>query len=438
VIARDQHDQPVGDLSVDDFQVSDQGKAQRITFFRRNEDNRQLAAPLGPHEYSNRSGTAAPHGVVILFDLLNADLGYRGYGADEIVRSLQHLESSDFVYLYLLTNGGTLYPVRQLPGPETDPHAVNGAWTQQIKPLLDEALREVTRLKPVDDKVPAIRVEATYRALETVAAGMAPIPGRKDMIWITHGVPITILQPGGTFYDFTPRLQRLATVLDHAGVTINTVDQGDAVASGSKETLELFPDLTGGKAYPTRSVEKAIPEVLAAPRSSYLIEYTAPQADGKFHKIRVTSSRKGVRLQAEQGYYADREAAAASYESAVFASPFDASGIGLWASTSPANAPQQVHLEIRVDSRDLMLQPRGDSYNVPLTVIFVAYTAQGPEASASTSNVTLTRAQREKPSKDDILISNDVDGGQIQKVRVIVVDGGSNAVGSLTIPIAAP
>ena len=31
VVARDSHDQPVGDLTADDFQVSDQGKSQHIT-----------------------------------------------------------------------------------------------------------------------------------------------------------------------------------------------------------------------------------------------------------------------------------------------------------------------------------------------------------------------------------------------------------------------
>ena len=31
VVAHDSHDQPVGDLTADDFQVSDQGKSQHIT-----------------------------------------------------------------------------------------------------------------------------------------------------------------------------------------------------------------------------------------------------------------------------------------------------------------------------------------------------------------------------------------------------------------------
>jgi VWFA-related protein len=435
VIARDQSDHLITDLGIDDFQVSDQGKAQKILFFHRNEETRQLSAPLGPHEYSNRSGMSS-HAVVILFDLLNANFEYRGYGTEEIVRALQHLESSDSVYLYLLTSNGSLFPVRPLPDPESEPSATKGVWTQQIKPMLDAAINRVNGFKPIDEKQPPLRIETTYRALESLASEMAVIPGRKDMIWISQGVPLVLRLASGGSYEYMPQLQRLATELDRRGVTVNTVDQGEALATGSKETLDEVSDLTGGKAYPQRSVENAIPEVLANSRVSYLIEYAAPAPDGKFHKIRVTSGRKGIRLQVEQGYAAATGAPplTASLDAAL-KSPFDASGIGLWAATSAANTAGAVHLEIRVDSRDVMLQPRGDSFNVALTFILESYTAKGHEESAANATITLTRAQREKPSKDDISVSQDVDA-TLQKVRVVVVDGGSNQIGSLTIPIS--
>ena len=154
----------------------------------------------------------------------------------------------------------------------------------------------------MDEKVPALRVEATYRALDLLGLQLAPIPGRKDVIWITHGVPITVRLPNQEPYDFLPQLQRLATKMDRAGIAIDTVDQGDAVGTGSKETIDHFSEVTGGKAFV--SVEKALTEVVEAPRASYMIEYPAPTPDGKFHKVRVSTSRKGIHLQAEQGYLA--------------------------------------------------------------------------------------------------------------------------------------
>jgi VWFA-related protein len=101
-----------------------------------------------------------------------------------------------------------------------------------------------------------------------------------------------------------PKLvNRIATTLNHDGVTLSSVHQGHNIENGALGMLEQFADLTGGKAY-DNDIEKAVKEALAASRSGYVIEYDAPRLDGKYHKIRVTCSRKGVHLQVKQGYYA--------------------------------------------------------------------------------------------------------------------------------------
>ena len=103
VVAHDSHDQPVGDLTANDFQVSDQGKSQHITLVQHPE-SRQLDATPGARA---EPATAPPHTVVLLFDLLNANLAYRGYGTEEVEKALQNTESnSNSIYLYLLTNSG--------------------------------------------------------------------------------------------------------------------------------------------------------------------------------------------------------------------------------------------------------------------------------------------------------------------------------------------
>src|SRR5215469_6614230 len=58
IVAFDSHDQVVGDLTGQDFQVSDQGKPQRIVSFHRNAEAAQTSPP-----------------VVLLFDLINESLG---------------------------------------------------------------------------------------------------------------------------------------------------------------------------------------------------------------------------------------------------------------------------------------------------------------------------------------------------------------------------
>jgi VWFA-related protein len=289
VIAFDSHDQIVGDLTSQDFQVSDQGKPQRIVSFHRN------AAPQGTLNNVPNAPQVAPP-VVILFDLQNDNLRDRGQGTEEIIHALEQLESSDSLYLYLLTSQGELKPVRGLPSPgERNPPKMT-PWTRQIKPLLDTAIENAYGLRIANGL-------GTFAAIEALGTAIKPFPGRKNLIWMTHGVPLSYGNAlrGG---DNSLLINRIATTLDHDGVTLSTVYQGINVGNGDIDTLDLFAQLTGGKLY-HNDIEKAVKEVMTASGSGYAIEYDAPPPDGKYHKIRVTCSRKGVRLQVKQGYYAN-------------------------------------------------------------------------------------------------------------------------------------
>jgi VWFA-related protein len=142
--------------------------------------------------------------------------------------------------------------------------------------------------------------QGTLPAIETLGAALKPLPGRKNIIWITYG-GIAPLSPGNADPGFK---DRLATTLDKEGVTMSSVNQATGVDSGDPRTLDRFAQLTGGKVY-FHNIEQAVKEVIAGSRSNYVIEYEGPRPDGKYHKIRVACSRKGVRLQVKQGYYAN-------------------------------------------------------------------------------------------------------------------------------------
>jgi VWFA-related protein len=261
-------------LTSQDFQISDQGKPQRIGSFHRSADAPQETSP-----------------VVLLFDLLNDGLGNRAYGTKEIIQALEPLELSDSLYLYLLTY--ELKPVRGLPRPEDSPERT--PWTKQIKPLLEAAMGNASGVRNGD----------TFSAIEALGAALRPFPGWKNVIWITRGVPLSYVTGSGVRpFDNSSLVKRTAATLDSDGVTLSSVHQGHNVENGELDTLEQFAGLTGGKVY-DNDIEKAVKEVTVASRSSYLIEYDGPRPDGKYHKIRVTCSRKGVHLQVKQGYYAN-------------------------------------------------------------------------------------------------------------------------------------
>src|ERR1022692_4264384 len=62
--------------------------------------------------------TDGPSALVILFDLLNSSFSSRGEIWEVMKRSLAHLPSAGNLYLYLLVDDGSLYPVHPLGSPE--------------------------------------------------------------------------------------------------------------------------------------------------------------------------------------------------------------------------------------------------------------------------------------------------------------------------------
>ena len=55
-----------------------------------------------------------------------------------------------------------------------------------------------------------------------------------------------------------------------------------------------------------RMADIEITQAEADARTNYSLEYEPPARnwDGKYHKLRVTVARKGIRIQSEHGYYA--------------------------------------------------------------------------------------------------------------------------------------
>ena len=334
VVALDARGHPVTDLTSADFQIFDDGKPQQIVSFK---------AP---------STRTPPPTTVILFDLLNSFPNHREYESGLIVHALERLgETGTSVYLDLLTNHGDLYPVgppstpqaETLP-PQTRNSEQNGestgtSWTRQVRPLLDRAIQNVYGLRPVDDADVGNRADVTFRTLGELGDRLAEVSGPKTIIWLTKGVPNWVAYPfgcqdamfpegsgnylagkctsecrraGTKCISYTPFLQHFSAKLNRTGTTVYSVEETDGGSLApidrgtSEDTLRQLADLTGGPKYPDGEVEKAIAHSLEDARTRYQFVYDAPAPDGKYHKLRVTCTRKGVRVEAQRGYFADR------------------------------------------------------------------------------------------------------------------------------------
>jgi VWFA-related protein len=227
VVALDAQGQPVTGLTSADFQLFEDGKARNISFFRFTGDRALLAKP-GPHEYSNRAG-AAFHATVILMDLLTDRIMSDAMVGREVADSLKNLESSEGLYLYILTSHGELYPIHPLPEPDTEAPPGAEPWTRNIASMLQAALKGLVGLKPVDDQDLKYRFDLTSNALRELGARMALVSGRKNLVWVTHGIPLVGFSLSTqSRLDFTKPLRWLCDELEQAQIVVYTVDQSQA------------------------------------------------------------------------------------------------------------------------------------------------------------------------------------------------------------------
>ena len=471
VVAMDDHGRPVTDLNADDFQISDAGKPQKISFFRRNSEGngQRQARASGPNQFSNRAGGGTRNATVILFDLLNLGYGARGYAEKEIVRNLSGLERADSLYLYLLSDTGKFFQVHGvLPGEAPGPQPPGMPWTRQIKQMMDLALRAVMGFRSPDIDV-FVRTQLTFAALVALGEQLSAVPGRKIIVWVTDGVPVALGEnrsDTGFPLDFTPQIRQLSEVLERSNIALYPVRQimlgrsdnigaesGGAGATGgsgtglqSVATLDLFADLTGGRRSAGKDIGGAVQQAMNDLKFYYQIGYEVPSNnwDDKFHKLRVTSKRKGVRIQAKTGYYAWKAVAGSHAQSAftaIAAAPFDAEEIGLRATVSTDAEEGGTELvNLRIEARDIALVQEGDRYKGHLRIMSVGYLPNGLIHSSPVTplDIEYTTAERDQALQDGISFAAKLNAGQGEsRFRVMVFDRGSNAVGSITIPATA-
>ncbi len=450
LIATDAQGRPVTDLAPADLQLTDQSKPLPLLTFR-NDALRPPPAPLAPREFTNRPAPALTRIRVVLFDVLNLNTEMRQSKIDQIVKVLEPQEKSESIYCYVLNLRGELVPVRALPSTASSAAApAPEQWTRGIRPLLERAVGPVAAIVPVEVRAQSTRVERTFAALEILAGRLAPLPGRKDILWITFGVPSSLLTPDGQPFDCFPNLRKVASKLADAGAVVDPLNQ--LASSGDTTnlaTLEEFAAVTGGRVYQGADVERDLPTALESGQSLYRLQYAPPAEswDGKLHKLHLATTRKGVTLQTRQSYLAEKPAPLPAEKDralALLQQPLDRGAIALRVTTTPGVQPHALHLSISVDPQDLLLTQQDDKTIAQFTFYFAAYLSAGkPQDNdklqtydAIPVNLSLTAPQRDKVLRDGLRLGNDLTvPDAATRLRVVILDRASGATASVTIPL---
>jgi hypothetical protein len=255
--------------------------------------------------------------------------------------------------------------------------------------------------------------------------------------------------------DFGPLLRRLCLILDRFNVAVypvmqvppgmGGVDDSEGAGVNSEEGLRQIADWTGGPAKATNAIPSTVRQAMNDARTSYQIGYYPPPAnwDGKFHNLRVTCARKGVRIQAQTGYYALPDKASDEQEALnlAAATAFDASEIGLRCAMTPSPQGGTVmRFRLGIDPADIRIAEQGDRYAGHLDMRMVGYVAGAdPQVSGvSPLNLSWTADELAKAKTEGFVWNPPIDINvreTAEKLRFLVYDRDSHAIGSLTVPL---
>ncbi len=437
VVATDANGNAVTDLRLDELKLREDGETRPITFFRFAGSPHALASH-GPADFANRP--APPPPLVILLDSWDDGFLDDARGWLELSAAVQRLESAENVYVYFLTSLGEMIPVRPLPGPGVDSQPAADSSPAELHARLDEAVQRSRGLRSRDDIYK--RAANTLGDLEALLRQLSLIAGRKNLMWVTQGIPLRVRTPDGVT-DLGPQMRKLGEMAARSQIAIYTEDESEA--GGVSITLQIFPQLTGGRSYPRDHSDRAIADALTDSRASYQIAYpsAAPEKDGREHKIHLDTTRKGVHLLTrEESVDLVPEPAPDQIEVADLSiarrSPFGAADVGLRVALSRRPVPSPVHFDIYVDPADLLIERSGEQYRATVDVLVALYgegfLTDGPPPTRV--DLTLTQAQLDQARKNGILVPFDVPvSDQIQKARVMVFDPRLQALGSVTMAI---
>jgi VWFA-related protein len=369
VIATDSSGRPIHGLKAEDFTVLDNGKPQTMRSF---DEHRGDVAPLVKEEappelpagvFSNWAPVSRSSSVnIILFDSLNTNWQDQAYARMQMIAYLKTLPQGQPMALYTLsdhlrmvqsftgssdtliaaaTKLGSLGRLNDInAGTQADAIAESrGTMPSGLQGFGNSVLDRLQEFQQEEDNAIADqRTALTLEALRELARSIATVPGRKNLIWVSGGFPLTI----GTYTERSTPLRydrelRKTTALlaahqiaiypidarglptpvvgaERTGWSVNTtagfnthLNQFSDGLLKAHATMDELAEQTGGRAfYNTNAISTAISSSIDSGANYYTIAYSPASKDwdGRLRKISVKTSRKDLNLVYRHGYYA--------------------------------------------------------------------------------------------------------------------------------------
>jgi VWFA-related protein len=372
-VVTDGNGRHVTNLTPDDFEVTVAGKRQELqqAMYIRTADQPRvlaeasaaavpalaLAAPRSAASLALKRTGIQPDRIVRTIAFVVDDLGLSFRGTVD-TRAMLHryidtqMEPGDLVAI-VRTGGGT-GTLQQFTTDKRLLHRAADAvrWNFQGRPQVSSfkvaaptgLLRSEVDDGPVGELRDAMASVGTLGAVEYVAHGIAELPGRKCIIFVSEGFTQLFIDRGESGRIWRA-LTRMLGQVNAAGAVLYTIDAKGLQTGGltaednpqiiqtgiagtydaealvrdtargrmdalfhSQESMQFIADQTGGLAITnTNDLNLGIRRVLDDQQGYYLLGYTAPddapRSGWDQNRVKVRIKRSGLRVRARQGFF---------------------------------------------------------------------------------------------------------------------------------------
>jgi len=488
---------PLKDLTEEDFEVLEGGKAKPLAFFNPAGAEPAPSEALPPGVFSNRPeyAKAPPRSLtVILLDWLNTAPADQQFARAQVAHYLKDMHRGDRVAIYTLSGG-----LRVAHDFTDDPASLAKA-VEKIRAewpavglseeqnllrqaeLAEQFLAQATGLTQQDaiqqsaNFAQEQRVMMTLKQFEFIAQRLAGLPGRKNLVWVSAGIPLTATwqmmavagsaSPG--MRTFNKEFERAVRVVTDAGVSVYAIDARglrmdvdapsmadlrtrrpgfagagtagirDSMAADTLASIQGITEETGGRVLRNMNeLAAGIRQSLDDAATSYLVAYyTDEDRNRRPRKIEVRLKRKDA-----TAYYRRSVSAGPAGTSVtgteILQHPLAATGVLVNAQVLVDGS--RLKVTVQIDPAGLTLREEKGSVRGSVELYYAVIGADG-KSKVDTSKVTLnlTEEQARQVGQNGLVLPKELSRpGNAVRLRILVRDGESGASGVVEADLGA-